>query len=254
MTNYKIRLQSDGSRYHGWQEQKNTDMTIQGKLEQLLFKLTGEAVEVHGSGRTDAGVHAYGQVANFKLHEERTEDQLLRDLNHYLPADIAVLSVEKVPERFHSRLSAVRKTYRYRIWTGEIPNVFERRFVTAFTQALDVTKMKQAADYLIGTHDFTSFCGNRRFKKSAVRTIEQIRIEQKEREIDIWVTGNGFLQNMMRILTGTLIPAGTGEIAPEQMPAILEGRNRDLAGCTMPPEGLALMSVEYETIRQDTGN
>lgn len=253
MTNYKILLQYDGSRYHGWQVQKNTDMTIQGRLEQLLFKLTGEAVEVHGSGRTDAGVHAYGQVANFKLRQELTETQLLSDFNHYLPSDIAVLTVEKVPEHFHSRLSAVRKTYRYRIWTSEIPNVFERRFVTAFTQDLDVTKMKQAAGYLTGTHDFTSFCGNRRFKKSAVRTIEQIRIEEKEQEIDIWVTGNGFLQNMMRILTGTLIAAGTGEIAPEQIPAILEGKNRDLAGSTMPPEGLALMSVEYETIRQGTG-
>ncbi len=246
MINYKMTVQYDGSRYKGWQMQGNTECTIQGKLQEILRKMTGSEVEVHGSGRTDAGVHAKGQVANFKL-KEHSDAQEIRDyLNTYLPEDIAVLSVEEVPLEFHSRLSAVSKIYQYRIWTGLIPNVFERKYLTFMEEKLDIESMRTAADYIIGTHDFTAFCGNRKFKKSAVRTIYKIEIEQKEEEICICVTGNGFLQNMMRILVGTLVEAGSGKIEPCAVKGILESRNRELAGITMPAKGLCLLKVDYE--------
>ena len=244
--NYKLVLMYDGSRYKGWQLQKNTDMTIQGKLQAVLTRLCGYEVEVHGSGRTDAGVHAKGQVANVKLKQPYDTERLHHDLNAYLPEDIAVLSVETVSERFHSRLSAVRKTYRYRLWTGSVVDVFERKYVTPVGRIPELANMRRAASYLEGTHDFTSFCGNRHFKKSAVRTIEEIRIAEQGDEVIIDVTGNGFLQNMMRILVGTLLEVGMGQRTPEEMITILEGKSRSLSGRMMPAKGLCLMSVEYE--------
>ena len=246
MINYRMTVQYDGSRYKGWQTQGNTEQTIQGKLQEILRKMTGSEVEVHGSGRTDAGVHARGQVANFKLKEHRERQEIRDYLNTYLPEDIAVLTVEEVPLEFHSRLSAVSKIYQYRIWTGLVPNVFERKYLTVMEEKLDVESMRTAAEYIIGTHDFTAFCGNRKFKKSAVRTIYEIKIEQKEEEICIRVTGNGFLQNMMRILVGTLVEAGLGKIEPPAVKQILESKNRELAGVTMPAKGLCLLKVDYE--------
>ena len=244
--NYMLLLQYDGSKYRGWQVQGNTDQTIQGKLEAVLEKMAGEAVEVHGSGRTDAGVHAYGQVANFKLREEKTTEEIMTYLNHYLPEDIAVLRVEKVSERFHSRLNAVEKTYRFRIFTDGKPNVFARKYVTAIDTPLNLNQMKMAAGYLTGTHDFTSFCGNKHFKKSAVRTIFDIRFEEQERELVIYICGDGFLQNMVRIVVGTLVEVGQGKKKPEDMTNILAAKNREAAGMMMPPSGLALMEVKYK--------
>lgn len=245
MINYKIIVQYDGSRYKGWQVQKNTDVTIQGKLQSVLTKMTGYEVEVHGSGRTDAGVHAVGQVANFKLQEPKDCQEIFAYFNEYLPEDIAVIQVEEVPLEFHSRLSAINKTYQYRIWTSPIPNVFERKYVTVIEDRLDVEKMNLAAGYMKGTHDFTAFCGNRKFKKSAVRSIYEIKIEQLDSEIRISVTGNGFLQNMMRILVGTLVEAGLGKRDPNEVSTVLESKNRELAGVTMPSKGLCLMKVSY---------
>lgn len=246
MTNYKMVLSYDGSRYRGWQVQGNTDMTIQGKLQTVLSRMTGEEIEVHGSGRTDAGVHAVGQVANFKA-KARLEVREIRDyLNEYLPEDIAVQSVEIASGQFHSRLNACEKTYRYRIWTDAVPAVFERKYVTELAEPLRIDDMKEAAEYLIGTHDFISFCGNRRFKKSPVRTITDIRFTKKERELVIDVTGNGFLQNMVRVLVGTLVEVGLGRKRPEEMQHILEGKNRDFAGPAMPAKGLCLMEVRYD--------
>lgn len=245
MTNYKLVLSYDGSRYRGWQAQGNTDMTIQGKLQEVLSRMTGQETKVHGSGRTDAGVHALGQVANFKTEGTFGTGEIRDYLNRYLPEDIAVQSVEVVPDRFHSRLSAKEKTYRYRIWTDQVPPVFERKYVTAISEPLHLEDMKTAAEYLMGTHDFTSFCGNSRFKKSPVRTIYEICLTEKERELVIDVTGNGFLQNMMRILVGTLVEVGLGRMAPGEMEEILEGKNRELAGPTMPGQGLCLMEVVY---------
>lgn len=245
MINYKILVQYDGSRYKGWQIQKNTDVTIQGKLQAVLAKMSGYEVEVHGSGRTDAGVHAIGQVANFKLKEPRDCQEIFCYFKEYLPEDIAVMEVKEVPIDFHSRLSAVNKTYRYRIWTSPVPNVFERKFITVMEDTIDVEQMKLAAEYIKGTHDFTAFCGNRKFKKSAVRSIYEIEIKQLESEICIDVTGNGFLQNMMRILVGTLVEVGLGKRDAHEIPAVLESKNRELAGVTMPAKGLCLMKVCY---------
>lgn len=246
MINYKMILQYDGSRYSGWQVQGNTEQTIQGKLQSVLEKMTGEEIEIHGSGRTDAGVHAMGQVANFKLQSAYEPEEIKRYCNQYLPEDIVVLEVSEVPLRFHSRLNAIKKTYCYRIFLGEKPDVFRRKYVTPVAENLDINKMKAAAEVLLGTHDFTSFCGNRHFKKSAVRTIYEIRLEEKKDELDIYFTGNGFLQNMVRILTGTLLEVGTGKQEVCEMKEILEGRNRSLAGTMAAAKGLVLVNVEYE--------
>lgn len=169
--NYKMILQYDGTRYNGWQKQGNTDNTIQGKLETLLSRIAGEPVEIHGAGRTDAGVHAAGQVANAKFHTDLSDEELLQTINHYLPEDIEVTSLARMPERFHSRLNAVDKTYEYRIVIDGRKHVFERKYVYFPEAPLDVEKMKEASKAFIGTYDFRSFCANKRMKKSTVRTI-----------------------------------------------------------------------------------
>ena len=246
MHNFKIVAAYDGTRYKGWQSQKMTDATIQGKIENVLEKAVGYPVDVIGSGRTDAGVHAKGQVANFHLKEAVLEQELLEMLNRYLPEDIAVLSVEEVPERFHSRFSAVEKTYQYRIHTGRIPAVFERKYVYTYTEPLQIEEMKKAAEFMVGTMDFTSFCGNKHMKKSAVRSVYEIRFAVTEEEISIVYRGNGFLQNMVRIMTGTLIEVGQGKKKPTDIPDILAAKNRELAGYTAPAQGLMLIEVKYE--------
>ena len=219
--NIRMTLEYDGSRYDGWQKQGNTDNTIQGKLEAVLFKWTGQEVEVHGSGRTDAGVHARGQTANFHIEEKfcPSAAAAMEYMNRYLPEDIRVIDAKEAPERFHSRLSAVRKTYAYYVET---------------------------AGYLLGEHDFKSFCSNKRMKKSTVRRIDQIGIHADGTKVVFTYTGNGFLYNMVRILTGTLLEVGLGKRRPEEMKAVLEARNREAAGATAPPEGLFLMQVEYD--------
>lgn len=248
MKNYKITVQYDGTRYKGWQVQKSTDMTIQGKLQDVLKQLVGEDVEVIGSGRTDAGVHAYGQVANFHIKEGFSETEILDYLNHYLPMDIAVLSIEEVEERFHSRYHATEKTYVYRIHNSSIPNVFERKYVYDYKEYLDMERMKEGANYFIGTHDFGAFCGNKKMKKSTVRTIFSIEIEKIENEIQISFTGDGFLQNMIRIITGTLIEVGSHRKEPVELQQILEKKDRTLASYTAPPHGLVLKRVRYATV------
>lgn len=245
MKNYKILVQYDGTRYKGWQVQKSTDMTIQGKLQDILTAMTGQEIEVIGSGRTDAGVHAYGQVANFHVPEHFEAQEILDYLNHYLPMDIAVISIEEVDERFHARFNAVSKTYVYRIHTSTIPNVFERKYMYTYTEPLDVDKMRKAAEYMLGTHDFMAFCGNKKMKKSTVRTVTSIDILEKENEIEISYTGDGFLQQMIRIMTGTLIEVGNGTKRPEEVPKILESKVREKAGYTVPAEGLMLKEVVY---------
>ena len=241
--NYKAVLQYDGTRYRGWQTQGNTDNTIQGKLETLLTKMAGEPVEVNGSGRTDAGVHAAGQVISFRCKTKESPEEICRYMNEYLPEDIAVLSVEEAAPRFHARLNAVRKTYVYRIWNAPVRNVFRRRFTTWIQKPLDLETMEQAAAFLCGTHDYRAFCSLKKFKKSTVRTIEQIEIGKLGQEIRISYTGDGFLYHMVRILTGTLVEVGLGLRKPEEMTAILEGQDRTKAGRLMPPEGLTLESV-----------
>ena len=244
--NYKIIVQYDGTRYNGWQKQKNTTNTIQGKLEALLTRMAGYEVEVHGSGRTDAGVHALGQTANFHLKEQQNPQKLLAYLNHYLPTDISVTHISVVSDRFHSRLNAVRKTYRYRIGVGPVRNALEHRYIYHMDEIPDVERMQKAAALLLGEHDFMSFNSNQRMKKSTVRRIDSIEIQATDHEITIDYTGNGFLYNMVRILTGTLVEIGLGKRNPEDIPSILQAKNRQAAGVTMPPNGLMLMYVDYE--------
>lgn len=250
MTNYKITIAYDGGRYHGWQSQRHTDQTIEQKITELLCRFTGEEISLNGSGRTDAGVHAKGQVANFKTTKDWQEEALLEAFFAYLPQDIAVLSVEKVPEKFHARLSAVSKRYRYVIYNSPVIDVFERNYAWQVKDPLDITSMKRAASILCGEWDYKSFCANRRMKKSTVRTVYDIAITDETvpfgEKLTIEYTGNGFLYNMVRILTGTLVEVGKGQRIPEDMKMILEGKNRSLAGMTAPPMGLFLWDVQYD--------
>lgn len=243
--NYKAVIQYEGTRYRGWQVQGNTENTIQGKLEALLSRMEGVPVEVHGSGRTDAGVHAAGQVISFRCAGGKSPEEIRDYMNRYLPEDMAVLSVEEAAPRFHARLHAVRKTYVYRIWNDPVRKVFGRRYVTQVEEPLDVERMRTAAAKLCGTHDYRAFCSLKRFKKSAVRTIEKIAVRQEGPLIEIAYTGDGFLYHMVRILTGTLVEAGLGFRSAESVREVLESRDRACAGRLMPPEGLMLMSVEY---------
>lgn len=245
MQNYKLTIQYDGTRYNGWQRQGNTENTIQGKLNEIIGKYLGEEVDVAGSGRTDAGVHAYGQVANFKTKKYFDKDKFLVEINSYLPQDIRILKVEAVDERFHARLSAVSKTYEYVIDNGIAADVFNRKYSYWLEQLLDVEKMRMAAVLLTGTHDYISFCGNKKFKKSSVRTVTAIDIMEQKDKIVIAFTGDGFLQNMVRIMAGTLIEVGLGKRTPESMTDILTAKAREAAGMMAPPEGLFLKSVEY---------
>lgn len=245
MKNYKLTIQYDGSRYSGWQVQGNTGNTIQGKLQQMLSQLDQAPVEVQGSGRTDAGVHARGQVASVKLASEPDCAQLLDYCARDLPRDIAVVAVQEVQPRFHARLNAKSKCYVYRIWNSPIPNVFERKFLYQLPDPLDLAAMERAARLLLGEHDFRSFCGLRRFKKSTVRRIDAIEIQTKGPEIRLTYVGNGFLNQMVRILTGTLVDVGRHKYPPDQVADILAARDRSAAGPAMPPEGLCLEYVTY---------
>lgn len=245
MRNIKLWIQYDGTRYSGWQSQEHTGQTIQGKLTAVLERMTGETVELQGSGRTDAGVHALGQVANFHTKSSLSCEKMLCYMNRYLPEDIAVIQVEEAEPRFHSRLNAVRKTYVYRIWNSPIPNVWERKYLYLVEEKLDLEVMQRAAELLCGTHDFRAFCSNKRMKKSTVRTLESIEMEKEGSELCLIFTGNGFLYNMVRILTGTLIEVGLHKKEPEEMTEILESQERERAGFTAPAQGLYLKKVEY---------
>ena len=243
--NYRLTIQYDGSRYDGWQKQGNTDNTLQGKLESVLSRLAGQPVEVHGAGRTDAGVHALGQVASVKLPGGRTPQEIKSYVNRYLPEDIAVTEVEEAEERFHARLSAKGKVYRYAIRLGDTPDVFRRKYQYRLEEKLDAEEMRKAAQLLCGTHDFRSFCSNKRYKKSTVRTLSSIEIQVSGDDLTLTYRGDGFLYHMVRILTGTLLEVGMGERRAEEMPVILAALDRSAAGKTAPAQGLSLVEVEY---------
>lgn len=243
--NCKLTLQYDGSRYDGWQKQGNTANTIQGKLEEVLSRLYGLPVEVHGAGRTDAGVHALGQTASVRLPDGLSAAELSDALNHYLPEDIAVTAVEEAPERFHARLSAKGKLYRYSVRMGTVPDVFRRKYQYRVEAPLDLAAMERAAQLLTGTHDFRAFCANKRYKKSTVRTVHAISVEAAGADLTLTFRGDGFLYHMVRILTGTLLEVGLGERRAEEMPQILASLDRARAGKTAPAQGLCLMEVFY---------
>ena len=244
MRNLRLDVCYDGTRYKGWQRLPNSQNTIQGKIEATLSRLLGEPIEVVGSGRTDAGTHAQKQVINFHCNSTMPCDEILAGLRQYLPDDIGVIACKNVSERFHARLNAKSKTYRYRLWNRDTPCVFDRKFVYVDTAKLNIELMRCAAKYYLGTHDFSAFCANKNMKKSTVRTIESFTIEQLENEIVFTVKGNGFLQHMVRIMVGTLLEVGHGIRTPESVKDLF-GDIRANAGPTVPACGLCLMEVQY---------
>ena len=243
--NYKMIIAYDGTRYYGWEHQPNTDMTIQGKLESVLSQMTGEQIDVIGAGRTDAGVHAKGMAANAHMQTSMTPDEICDYMNRYLPEDICVMEVRIASERFHSRYNAMGKTYCYTCYVGDKKPVFNRKYVHITGAVPDVEAMKKAASYLVGVHDFASFCSANSQAQTTVRTIYDCTVSKAGDIITIRVTGNGFLYNMVRILSGTLLSVGLGQIPAAQIPAIIEGKSRPLAGPTLPACGLFLTDVTY---------
>lgn len=245
MANYKIILDFDGSKYSGWQRLKGNDNTIQGKIEECIGKMAGYKTQINGCGRTDSGVHARGYVASFHLKEDILPDYIKEYLNTYLPHDINVRECHRTDDRFHARLNVKKKTYEYRIWNSKEHNVFEYKYIYEFPFELDISKIEEAAKIFKGTHDFAGFCSNKHYKKSTVRTIYDIEIVNIYPEIKIRYTGSGFLYNMVRIMTGTLLEIGMGKKAMEDIERIFVDRTRSEAGFTVPAKGLILTDVYY---------
>lgn len=245
MRNIKCILAYDGTRYNGWQRQKTNSNTIQEKIEQMFSKFLDEDIEIHAAGRTDAGVHARGQVFHFYTKSEMDTAQMQKLANEYLPKDIVILEMKEASMRFHSRLNAQEKWYRYCINDSGIRDVFNQKYEYEIEDKPDIDRMKAAAEVLCGTHDFLSFCSLKKSKKSTVRTIYKIDIYRKNGKLYLDYYGNGFLYNMVRILTGTLLEVGLGVKKPEDIQAILDGKNRELAGAKAPAQGLTLMKVGY---------
>lgn len=249
--NFKLTISYDGTRYSGWERQPDIDMTIEGKLETVLDKMTGtqekgtEPVKVISAGRTDAGVHARAMIANVHLDTDMKAEDIMKYMNRYLPDDISVDDLKDAAERFHARYNAKGKTYCYSCYYGDNKPVFDRKYVTTLDEKPDIELMKKAAEILTGTHDFKSFCSNPRMKKSTVRCVDSIRIIQTGPYIRFYFHGNGFLQNMVRIMTGTLLEAGYGRLSASRIEEILDACDRKLAGPTARPDGLMLMQVDY---------
>ena len=245
MITYKMEIQYEGTRYKGWQRLKTTDATIQSKIETVLTRLLGETIEIQGSGRTDAGVHARKQIASFKTQSNMTANVLMREMNQYLPEDIVITSLTASSDTFHARFNAQKKTYVYQIWTGVYPPVFERHYVLDLEgKELNLEAMKIASRLFIGTHDFKGFSTDKT-KKSTVRTIENIAFITDGHLLKIEFTGDGFLYNMVRIIVGTLIEIGLGKRDISSVEAVFQSNNRELAGETAPAKGLLLEEVYY---------
>ncbi|MBP3800816.1 MAG: tRNA pseudouridine(38-40) synthase TruA [Clostridia bacterium] len=246
MKNIRLVIEYDGKDFNGWQKQPNK-LNIQGTIEQAINKITGEEVELNASGRTDAGVHSLGQVANFKTNYDLPMEKWPLALNANLKKSIVIKSAEEVDERFHSRLSCKRKTYRYVINNSKYGTAIYRNLETHIPQKLDIEKMQEAAKYFEGEHDFKAFKASGTSGKSSVRKIYKAEVLPKEDErIYIELTGNGFLYNMVRIISGTLVDVGLGKIKPDEIPQIINDKEREKAGKTLPPHGLYLVKVEYE--------
>ena len=277
--NFRLTIRYDGTRYQGWQKQKKTEQTIQGKLETLLGRmlqselqgeerdgsfchLTSEeftddadkkqpekeknTVQVIGAGRTDAGVHAQAMTANVFLATEKSPEELRDYLNTYLPEDISIDVVTIASDRFHSRYNAIGKTYCYSCYCGAGKPVFDRKYVTVLEGRPDVARMRQAASFMIGNQDFKAFCGNPKMKKPTVRRVDEIRICEEGDYLRIYFHGNGFLQNMVRIMTGTLLEVGFSRMEPEFVKEILSSKERAKAGPTAPACGLCQIRVDYD--------
>lgn len=251
--NIKFTLEYDGSRYAGWQKQagKERIVTIQGKLEEVLEKMEGKPVEVIGAARTEPGAHAYGQVANFHTTTGMSVTEIKQYLNRYLPMDIAVLEAVEVPDRFHASYLAKEFVYEYKVTVGEVPSVFERKYNYYCFKRPDIAKMKKAASYLVGGHDFKAFSDNRKMKKSTVRIMKEVSVYGDDREILFTFVADDFWPHMVRILVGTLLAVGRGEMKPEDMERLLVTGDREAAGETIEARGLFLSAVKYDSLGKE---
>ena len=245
MRNIKLTIEYDGKDFNGWQKQPNK-LNIQGTIEQAIKAITGEEVELNASGRTDAGVHALNQVANFKTNSQIPIEKFAIAINSRLKKSIVIKKAEEVEERFHSRLNCKRKTYRYIINNSEMGSAIYRNLETHIPQKLDTEKMEKALKYFEGEHDFKAFKASGTSSKSSVRKIYATKLYKENDRIYIELTGNGFLYNMVRIIVGTLVDVGLGKIEPEEIIDIIKDGKRERAGKTLPPNGLYLISVMYE--------
>lgn len=246
MRNIKLTIEYDGKDFNGWQKQPDK-LNIQGNIEKAIETITGEEVDLMASGRTDRGVHALGQVANFKTESKLPIDKFPIAINTYLKQSIRIISAEEVDEKFHSRLTCKKKKYRYIINNSKYGTAIYRNLETHIPMKLDIRKMQEAVKYFEGEHDFKAFKASGTSSKSSVRTIYNAEVKEMPNE-RIWIelTGNGFLYNMVRIITGTLVDVGLGKIEPEEIESILKSEKRENAGKTLPPQGLYLVNVEYE--------
>ncbi|MFJ7677925.1 tRNA pseudouridine(38-40) synthase TruA [Peribacillus sp. NPDC097198] len=245
MNNYKLTIQYDGGRYQGWQRLGDSENTIQGKIESVLTEMVGEPIEIIGCSRTDSGVHAISQIANFKMSLNMTETEVMNYLNRYLPRDISIVEVTLVPERFHARYNVKDKTYLYKIWNEPYTNPFMRKYSMHVEENLNIPSMIEGSQYFIGSHDFTAYSNAKSKKKSMVREIYSIDIEEVAGFIEIRVRGNGFLYNMVRKIVGTLIEVGLNEIDAKNIPSIIESKERIQTGRMADPAGLYLETVEF---------
>lgn len=245
MRNIKIIVEYDGGRYGGWQRLGDSDNTIQGKLEHVISEMLGSKTEITGSGRTDAGVHARNQVANFKTSSQMNVSEMRDYMNSYLPNDIVVKSVSDASERFHSRYNAIGKKYVYYIWNGAVPSAFNRKYSYYIPEDLDLDKIKLASEKLVGTHDFLGFSSIKKTKKSTVRTLKELSIKQEGQMIEFSFVADGFLYNMIRILMGSLLEIGLGEKPLSHIDDVFSSKARASAGKTVPAQGLFLDEVYY---------
>ncbi len=245
MRNIKLIIEYDGKDFNGWQKQPDK-LNIQGEIERAIKDITGEEVDLIASGRTDAGVHALGQIANFKTNSNISIEKVPIALNTKLKRSVRIIEAEEVEERFHSRYNCKRKTYRYIINNSENGTAIYRSLQYNFPEKLDESKMNEAIQYFVGEHDFKGFKASGTSSKSSVRTVYYGKVERSGDLVIIEVTGNGFLYNMVRIIAGTLIEVGLGKIKPEEIKEIINSKDRTRAGKTLPPQGLYLVNVEYE--------
>ncbi|MDO5520808.1 MAG: tRNA pseudouridine(38-40) synthase TruA [bacterium] len=244
MKRVKLIVAYDGTNYCGWQVQPNA-VTVEGVINEKLSELLKEEITVIGASRTDSGVHAMGNVCVFDTESRMPAEKISYALNQRLPEDIRIQDSVEVDAEFHPRYQDCRKTYRYRVVASEFPNPIKRLYAHFVYRTLDLGKIREAANYLVGTHDFKSFCSANTQVKETVRTIYRVDVTQVDDEIIFEINGNGFLYNMVRIIAGTLLQVGMGAIKPEEIPGILEAKDRTKAGPTAPAKGLMLVEIKY---------
>ena len=243
--NFKIIIEYDGTRYHGWQRQKQ-DATIQGEIEKALGIITAKHIVVNGSGRTDAGVHARGQVANFRCDTDLSPGVFQKGLNSLLPEDIVIRECRQVEDTFHARYDVKSKTYHYKIFNHPVPAAMNRSYVWSIRKQLNIMAMRSAVSYIIGSHDFKAFEGTGSPRAHTTRHVRAADlIESDSRLLTFRIEANGFLRFMVRNIVGTLVEVGLAKTSPAEFQQILKSRNRTKAGATAPPHGLCLMKVKY---------